>query len=139
MQGTRLSVRRRQVTMQTAHEAPVGAVTAPLSSAVFDEPPDPNALTDISTTVALLPSECGYPTDPFAGAGDVQVQGLSNAGARWPAGRGGVSGWTTVCTWAAVRRAWAAAQPVPAQCRTYSPGCRPPLPAPLPRRTSPHT
>lgn len=84
MQGTRLSVRRRQVTMQTAHEAPVGAVTAPLSSAVFDEPPDPNALTDISTTVALLPSECGYPTDPFAGAGDVQVRGLQMQGLAGP-------------------------------------------------------
>jgi hypothetical protein len=80
VQGSRLSVRRRQVTHQTAHEAAALNVAAPLGSSVFAELPDPHALTDISSTVALLPSECGFPCDPFAGASDVQVGAV---GASW--------------------------------------------------------
>lgn len=83
IQGTRLSVRRRQATFQCPHEAAAAAATsgaaaplaaAPLGSGVFAELPDPRALTDVApSTVALLPEECGCPSDPFAGAGDVQV------------------------------------------------------------------
>lgn len=73
MQGSQLSVLRRQVTFQTAHENCSPNIAAPLSLSIFQEMPDPNALINVSSTVALLPSECGNPTDPFAGASDVQV------------------------------------------------------------------
>ena len=83
LQGSQLSVRRRQVTYQQeapGGEAPAAAagapapVPAPLGASLFAELPDPHALTDVApATAALLPPECGFPTDPFAGAGDVQV------------------------------------------------------------------
>ena len=49
-----------------------GAV--PLASCVFSEAPNPHALTDGASAVAvLLPGELGLPTDAFAGVDDMQV------------------------------------------------------------------
>lgn len=72
---SRPSVRRRQVTFQSPHEGllPSMCASAPLSTAVFAEAPDPHALTAISDTAVLLPEECGYPTDALAGLQDVSA------------------------------------------------------------------
>lgn len=66
--------------------ASAGASTAPvLTSSVFDEAPDPYALTNGSSAVAvLLPGEVGLPAQAFAGSEEVQVR----AGAAKVPGRG---------------------------------------------------
>lgn len=76
--------------------AGAGASTAPvLTSSVFDEAPDPHALTNGSSAVAaLLPGEVGLPAQAFAGSEEVQV-------GSWRRGAPAPAGWPASCCWAA--------------------------------------
>jgi hypothetical protein len=96
LSGSRPSLRQQRFTFQQASsqpassdapESPAGsqhlhqrqqqqqaAGVAPLASCVFSEAPNPHALTDGASAVAvLLPGELGLPTDAFAGVGDMLV------------------------------------------------------------------
>lgn len=66
-----------------------------LTSRVFEEAPDPHALTDGSSAVAvLLPSEAGLPAQAFAGSEEVQVGAAPGGKCAWMLGR--------PCPWAAL-------------------------------------
>ena len=96
LSGSRPSLRQQRFTFQQASSQPASsdapdtpagsqhlhqrrqqqqaAGVAPLASCVFSEVPNPHALTDGASAVAvLLPGELGLPTDAFAGVDDMLV------------------------------------------------------------------
>lgn len=96
LQGSQPSLRHRAFTFQAAGlpadcaaaDASISALAAvPLASSVFEEAPNPSALTDGAAAVSvLLPGELGLPTGAYAGSEAVQV-------------RFGATLWVVVWTW----------------------------------------